>query len=279
MNAVFRELQDRGRLYMGMNKLQKLLLFIAKEVKRICEENDINYFICGGTQLGAVRHQGFIPWDDDLDIAMPRRDYERFIELCEQELDKEIFFLQTEWTEEKYAFAFSKIQLRGTEIIEDFSKNANVSHGIFVDIFPYDNLPTNKFLKKVFLLKNHIYKNLIWVKCGYGTDAHKKRLSYKMMKILGSLWSIRGLKKKRKELITSCMDRVAVECFNSDYPNLILPTKWLTGCDYHTFEGVNFRGYKNVDEYLTLSYGDYMKLPPEEDRRRHSNYEIDFGKY
>ena len=124
-------------------KLQTAILMIAKEIVRLCDENNIPYFINGGTQLGAIRHKGFIPWDDDFDIGMRRADYEKFLKVCEEQLDHNKYFLQTEDTEKNYAFYFAKIQLKGTSIIEDFSKNVQIEHGIFVDIFPYDNIPDN----------------------------------------------------------------------------------------------------------------------------------------
>ena len=124
-------------------KLQTAILMIAKEIVRLCDENNIPYFINGGTQLGAVRHKGFIPWDDDFDIGMRRADYEKFLKVCEEQLDHNKYFLQTEDTEKNYDFYFAKIQLKVTSIIEDFSKNVQIEHGIFVDIFPYDNIPDN----------------------------------------------------------------------------------------------------------------------------------------
>ena len=90
-------------------KLQMLILSIAEDVTTICDENNIEYFMDGGTQLGAVRHKGFIPWDDDIDLAMKREDYDRFLRICEMNLDKNKYFLQTEGTENNYCFSFAKI--------------------------------------------------------------------------------------------------------------------------------------------------------------------------
>lgn len=146
-------------------KLQDTILIIAKEIDKICKENNIDYFMDGGTQLGAIRHRGFIPWDDDFDIGMKRIEYDRFINVCQQSLNKKKFHLETE-EDIGYGFAFAKIHLKGTEIIENFSKNANVDHGIFVDIFPYDNIPDSDLKRTLFLAENHILKNLIWVKAG-----------------------------------------------------------------------------------------------------------------
>lgn len=260
-------------------KLQNLILLIAKEIVRICDKYDILYYLDGGTQLGAVRHKGFIPWDDDFDIAMKRSDYEKFIIICEKELDKTKFFLQTEWSEQNYCFAFTKIQLLGTEIIEDFSKKVNIHHGIFVDIFPYDNLPDNFIQQKWFLYKNHILKNLIWIKCGYGTIEHKRKISYCIFKILGILFTIKYLKKKRYKLIIQNNKNDTKLCFTSDYPKIKLENDWFDKFDLYEFETEKFKGFKDYDSFLKTLYGEYMTLPPIEERKQHSNYKIDFGFY
>ena len=260
-------------------KLHSLILIIAKEVKRICEENNIPYFIFGGTLLGSVRHQGFIPWDDDFDFLMRRSDYERFIEICKYELDLEKFFLQTETSELNYAFSFAKIQLLDTEIIEDFSKNVPIHHGIFVDIFPFDNIPDNQKQRKKLLYKNHLLKNMLWVKCGYGTDKHKKKLSYWIFKFLSYPFSIEWLKQKRYHLITKYNNVVSKENFISDYPDVLRLNSWFNNIKKYKFEDTEFDSIVEADVYLTQGYGDYMQLPPVEERISHSYHEINYGPY
>ena len=156
-------------------KIQKLILYIANEVIRICDKNDIPYNITAGTLLGAVRHKGFIPWDDDFDFAMTRNDYERFLKACKKDLNTDIFFLQTAETDRNFAYSMAKLQLLGTEIIEDFSIGVDIHHGIFVDIFPYDKLPDGDVKRKKFLKKNHLLKTMLWIKCGYGVKEHSGR--------------------------------------------------------------------------------------------------------
>lgn len=260
-------------------KLQQLILLIAKEIARICDKYDIDYYLDGGSMLGAVRHKGFIPWDDDFDIAMKRSDFERFLQVCEKELDKNKYFLQTEWSEKNYCFSFAKLQLRGTHFIEEFSKDADVKHGIFADIFPFDNLPDGFWKRKWLLWKNHILKNMIWVKCGYGAVKQRKSFRYKIFKIISIPFSIETIKRKRYTIITKSNVRQTEMCFTSDYPQEIIRNSWLNAPVYYKFESERFKGIQQYDDYLTVLYGDYMKLPDEKDRVAHSKYDIDFGPY
>ena len=260
-------------------KLQQLILLIAKEIARICDKYNIDYYLDGGSMLGAVRHKGFIPWDDDFDIAMKRSDFERFLQVCEKELDKNKYFLQTEWSEKNYCFSFAKVQLIGTHFIEEFSKDADVKHGIFADIFPYDNLPDTSRKQRWVLWKNHLLKNMLWTKCGYGTEEHKGKLSYKVFKILGLPFSIEFMKKKRYALITQNNKKDTKVCFPSDYPRTKIQNNWFTKPVNYVFESEKFKGFEKYDDFLRTRYGDYMKLPDEKDRVVHSNYKIDFGPY
>lgn len=264
-----------------MNKVQRLILLIAKEIKRICNKNGISYYIDGGTQIGAVRHHGFIPWDDDFDIVMTRENYEKFIRVCFTDLDKSKFYLQTDDTDQDYCFAFAKIRLNGTRFIEDFARNAHVHNGIFVDIFPLDRLPDNNLVKRCFLVKNHLLKNMIWIKCGYGTDDQKKKFSYKVLKAAGIPFSTSFLKKRRIKLITSFNNQASEYYFYSDYPSYRKKVIWYKDHDDYLFEGESFSGYiaRYMHESLTFAYGDYMKIPPKSEQRQHSTYEVDFGPY
>src|SRR5690554_5979187 len=129
-------------------KVHKVQLEIANEVKRICEKNNIKYFMIAGTLLGAVRHRGFIPWDDDLDIGMLRNDYKRFIELAAKELN-DTYYLETWYTSSGYGMPFAKIRKNDTRYIEKSSKDVKCHPGIFIDIFPFDNVPNNKVLRLI----------------------------------------------------------------------------------------------------------------------------------
>ena len=130
-----------------LRQLQLVELKILLEIKRICELANINYFLIGGTLLGAVRHGGFIPWDDDIDIGMLRDDYNRFLDVFPQLSNKE-YTLGTYNTDRGHVFSFGKIRLNGTQFREPRNEHILDNQGIYVDIFPYDNTPDSKIVRR-----------------------------------------------------------------------------------------------------------------------------------
>lgn len=126
-----------------MHKVHRRILEIAVEIKRICEKHDIKYFLIAGTLLGAVRHKGFIPWDDDMDIGLLREDYERFVDLCKTELSDQFELINEELP--NYGLPFIKIQLKGTTFLEKSAPKYPCGNGIYVDCFPIDRMPDGKY--------------------------------------------------------------------------------------------------------------------------------------
>lgn len=120
--------------------LQQDALAITKEIDRICRKHDIGYFICGGSMLGLVRHGGFIPWDDDMDVAMLREDYEKFLNIAADELGED-YFLQTRQTDPNIPYLFSKVRLKDSEYITTYNELRDFNKGICVDVFPFDKVP------------------------------------------------------------------------------------------------------------------------------------------
>ncbi|MCC8024803.1 MAG: LicD family protein [Clostridium sp.] len=134
-----------------LRKLQMVELDILLELDRVCRQNHISYFLCGGTLLGAVRHGGFIPWDDDVDVGFFRRDYERFCQVFRQEADPSRYFLQTWKTDRHYRWNYGKIRRVGTEYIRAGQEHMKYKTGISIDIFPYDYLPIDEELHRKIL--------------------------------------------------------------------------------------------------------------------------------
>ena len=126
-------------------KLQLKILDIVKDIDDVCKKNNIEYYILYGSALGAIRHKGFIPWDDDFDIGMTYDNYVKFLEVCEQQLDKNKYYVQTPDKEEDYYLSFSKIRDITTTLIEEGNKDIDIVRSIYVDVFPIVGCPDNKF--------------------------------------------------------------------------------------------------------------------------------------
>lgn len=266
-----------------LQKMHKLHLLLADEVKRICEKHGIEYFLLAGTLLGAIRHKGFIPWDDDMDFGMTRNNFEKFLVFAEQELDNQRFYLQTDRKEKLYVFNFAKLRLNGTKVVEGFSSDVNSHQGIYIDIFPLDVVPDNKLLSFIQYKSFYVYRNLLWVKCGYGTQERKKTIGYKLAKIAAIPFSIGYLKKRKMEVIAHYRNNDSALVVTSDgtygLTKETLQRKWLKSLTLLQFEDRVFPGFTAYDEYLTYFYHDYMQLPPENKRNHHSRLVIEFGPY
>ena len=269
-----------------MEKLHSLELKIAVEIKRICRKHEIPYFLTAGSILGAVRHRGFIPWDDDMDIGMLRADYDRFLEVCEAELGDE-FLLQTWDTDPDYPFSFAKVRLKGTHIVEGFSEKTDPQkNGLFVDIFPFDSVPEDVKEQKRQARRYFLCKRLLWIKKGMGSNMKKgplkQRIKYYAFCVFAAFFSYDSIKAyfKKTQIKYNHLDtaRVVTDGSYSYWKESIL-REWTTNLEPVQFETEQFLSYKASKEYLTYFYGDYMKLPPEEKRNRHELKQVDFGPY
>ena len=269
-----------------LEKLHSLELKIALEIRRICEKYNIQYFIIAGTLLGAVRHGGFIPWDDDMDIGMLRSEYERFLKACEEDLSEE-FFLQTWDTDPEYPMSYGKIRLKNTHVLESFSQGVALKYdGLFVDIFPYDSVPENPLDRKLQAAKYFICKRILWIKKGMGKDMRteglKKRIKYDVFKAFSSLFSYEAVKEylRKTQIKYNGIQTKRVVTDGADpYEKESIERCWAENLELIEFENEKFLTYKDKTDYLTHLYGDYMKLPPEDQRGGHNLVEVDFGEY
>lgn len=260
---------------LSLRDAQMLMVDILKEVHNICERNGLKYFLDGGTLIGAVRHKGFIPWDDDVDIGMPREDYEKFLEIAKKELPNYLF-LQTFETDDKYDIyqVPCKIRYNGTILIEkDIAENSEMHNGVYIDVFPYDSLPKKKFMYKLQrTLSYNVLKSFIRIREKPEKLSIKNRITFTFYKVMRALFPYKR-RKKFFDFLVSWND------VNSPYMAYGLDTIWSEYVykkeDYFElqkleFEGNYFYGPKNYDAILTQLYGDYMTLPKEEDRQWHA---------
>ncbi len=253
-----------------LRKLQLIELEILLEVDRVCKKNKINYFLSEGTLLGAIRHHGFIPWEDDVDIMMFREDYEKFCKIAGKELKKD-FILQNSNTLKKYWVIASKVRLtRETDFHQENLKEIGVTNdvGPYIDIFPLDYLPVKSSRKTYIIWKKiRAYRRLLWHKTRF---SRKKSLKIKFLKIFSLFVSIEFCHNRIYYLMTkfnSDSRKYAVN-YASYYSvdKQTIPIEKYAETMYVDFEGHKFPVPKQYDYILTNIYGDYMKLPPKEKR-------------
>lgn len=243
---------------------QQMLLVILRELDRVCALLNIRYMLFAGTMLGAVRHSGFIPWDDDLDVVMTREDYDRFLQEADQYLDREQFFLQKEFSEHWPMF-FSKLRKNNTACIEKWiPKDTQVHQGIYIDIFPCDNLADSRFVRKLQFAASKVVIGKSLLRRGYQTDSMAKKLfmgccALLPMKPMRSLAMLRG--KKNTEMVHTFFGAA------SKYEKNIYQRGWLERAVKLDFEGEQFPISADYDALLRQIYGDYMTPPPEEARK------------
>jgi len=251
-----------------LRKLQLTVLDILKEVDKICKQNNITYYLGEGSLLGAIRHKGFIPWDDDLDILMPRKDYERFLQLAPKVISKD-YEIQHSTRIKNYWSPFIKVRFLG----ESEFKQQHIAHltdhnGPLLDIFPLDNVPerfSSKQRKQAMIFK--FFRGMLSYKLRI---RHPKKIKGYIVKFCSYFVSVNKIHK--------VLDKTFKK-YNSDTNNFILnlgsyysakkqtvPKEWYGTPRIVPFESMQVPVPKESEKLLTSIYGDYMQLPPEEKR-------------
>lgn len=248
----------------NVKEVQEKILEVMKYIDELCRENGIVYYIMGGTALGAVRHGGFIPWDDDLDIFMTPAEYEKFKKVFEQE-ESSLFVLQ-EWRTTPDYLEYAKVRMNGTTFIEEaFKDRKDLHQGIYVDIMILHKVPENKFIQKL------VYYESKFVTLYALSQRNWKPKSTSQKLVLNSL------KFMPCKLMAKCFYRRIYKYddmkTNFKYCYWITPAKFRSGLFDSSFfsdpvdipfEDTVLQGSKKIKEYLEYRYGDYMKLPSKE---------------
>lgn len=270
---------------------QLLMLKILKEVHRVCEESGIRYFLSDGTLIGAVRHNGFIPWDDDIDISMLRSDYDRFCKIAPEKLGAE-YFLQTDETDAGYGLYFAKVMLKHTRWIESYALGTSRAvSGIYLDIFPFDKIPEDRKKWNALRRKFRLLDSVVKIKANYCEIKNVHGIFHKayycLKKVIGFLLPLKfwvakrtGLCVKYEALSASFVfARYQVFARRGEAEKDLNVADNFMSLVLHDFEGEQFYIPEKYDAVLKHYYGDYMTLPPPEKRRSHGIVEYDFGTY
>lgn len=257
-----------------LKEIHQIETDILKEVDRICRKENIRYYLAGGTLLGAVRHKGFIPWDDDVDIAMPRKDYEKFLKIMKNGAHDYYKILALEYRKD-YPYTFAKVVDTRTGFQEEIGKEIS-DLGIFIDVFPLDGMGNEKKsamnrMMKIIRLRSRI------IEASLKEDEIKNKersLKNKILKEAANcLIKLIGIRRSYGYL----MEYVRKKDFNSSYwiasavggagiEKELIERKYFDDVVEMEFEGNLFFAPAGYDVYLKNLYGDYMKLPPEEQR-------------
>ena len=263
-----------------LKKMQSLALEMLIELDRICRKHNIAYRIDGGTLLGAVRHKGFIPWDDDIDVTMSREEYNRFLKIYPKELNDK--FLFQDWNTNKYyRRAFGQLVVKGTRCVSRYHENDKALQGISLDIFPFDYIPDDpkqlkKIKKKDVMIQRVIYSPYIIKR----PDKLYRKIYFFCLSLIPFKW----IKEYHKHIVKKINQKPSTMTktfgFTSYRDRYGFPSKSFDERIEIEFEGHMFFAPKGYDAFLESLYGDYMKLPPKEKQIPNRDIvELEFGKW
>lgn len=255
-----------------MNKVQKKAFQLLYQFDRICKELGLSYFLVCGSALGAVKYGGFIPWDDDIDVAMFRDEYEIFCEKAPLKISSQCF-LQNYRTEPVFPAIYSKLRDSSTTCMEESVASLPINHGICIDIFPLDGYPSDRQEQILLEVKKRFYMRMLSVSCV--RPEFWKEMILKPFRILGFGKNTATIAARYTECISAWSVRSSKNVANHG--------NWQGKLDYHEaevygegfeikFEGLPVLVPFQYDKYLMQKYGNYYRDPPKEMQRSHHRY-------
>lgn len=268
---------------------KKLLLQMYQDISRLCDENGLEYLTSGGTCLGAIRHQGFIPWDDDLDMIVPRESYEQLIELCKKGRLGDNYEIDTPNSQTDCKNTYLKIYRKHTLDVELYCENTPFPKGVFIDVFPMDSAPRNVLLRRI----KAVISDFLQIICTcvlyaqYPSKKYKKFMSlnkesfkrYNQRLLIGKIFGIIPHKKwvwwfDRFNCSTKETGFMTIPSGRNHYFNETLPTEVFLPAQKAKFEDIEINVPADYDTYLTALYKNYMWIPPVDKRERHFVYKF-----
>lgn len=262
-----------------LKKLQETQRELIAEVDRICKKCNIKYNMVGGTMLGAIRHKGYIPWDDDADIGFLRDEYEKFREACKKELNHDKYYMQDLRDTPGYRWGYGKLRKKGTEFKRLNQEHMPYGQGIAIDLMPFDNVPDGYVERWLHFFICFIYRKIFWSEVGQYTEKNFfKRCVYKLFSKIPFEIIVNSYSK----FITKCNKQtsklVRILTFPTPKGDAFFGYKkiWYEDLEYYEFDDLKLPGAKDYDGYLSVKYGKYMELPPENKRKTHPVSELKF---
>lgn len=255
-----------------LNDLQQTQLEILSVIHDVFEKNQLKYFLIGGSCIGAIRHQGFIPWDDDIDIALFREDYEKARIVLINNLPEGYVYCDNR-TEVDYPYNFGKVRKDNTAFVHEGDSHLNIHHGIYVDIFPFDNCPDNDKELRLFIKQLKCRKCL----CDLNHMSYRKGMKLRPIWQIPLIWFAHAFVNRSK--IMQSIDRYCQKYNNSTkYVGNVLGLygvkdvflkEWVSDVKLVPFENIQSYVPVNYDSYMKKLFGNYMELPPIEQRVSH----------
>jgi lipopolysaccharide cholinephosphotransferase len=257
-----------------VRELQLHILNNLLALHKVCTQHGLTYYIYDGTMLGAVRHKGFIPWDDDLDVAMPREDYEVFIAYANEWLDKPFEFVCHE-LDSSYPLPFGKIQDSSTTLIE--RPHLPYLGGIYIDVFPIDGVPSNSIVRWLHLVSYDVMKKIIYLayrdpyRHGHGPSSWLPLICRK------AIGQNKAQHFTRRLLKAYPFSKSSDVCVYDDGFKGVVSKQTLGKPTEIEFEGKTVMGVEHPHEYLSKMYGDYMTIPKHDNQRQHCFHYLDLN--
>ena len=253
-----------------LRQVQLIQLEMLEEVDRICRLCGIHYNIIAGTLLGAVRHKGYIPWDDDADVALLRAEYEKFRTACEKELDHSRFYFQDHRNTQGYRWGYGKLRRKGTLFLRANQEHMPYEQGIFIDIFPLDAVSDSRMIRTCQNFHCYCMRKMMWAPVGrIVSKGWLLKGWYRMLEcipadVLYGYYDRYVTRQSRKK--TEWVRILMFPTPNKEYGYL---REWYENSAGIVFENRTFQGIRDYDAYLTFKFGNYHQLPPKEMRKVH----------
>lgn len=260
-------------------KVQKLTISLLQKFISICEDNHLQYYFTGGALIGVLRHKGFIPWDDDIDVGMPRKDYDRFLEIVDVNMP-DGYGICNRYTDQNWHFAMSQFIDTESEIEINLAREPRKAH-IWIDVFPLDGLPSNQIHRWIRVKQILFYRYLVQIAhIETQVDSHRSRPWYEKI-ILGSLKIIPVGKIIKTDKALNKLEKLLRKCdFDTSLyvgnmlgryrEREVVPKKYFGEPQQGVFEDIMVNIPEMSHELQTSLYGDYRKLPPVKDRMAHN---------